>query len=75
MNNFRYKLAQFFAGRTGVDALGRTFTWIALILMLVTMITHSNIAYLLAMACLLYSVWRMFSKNRYAPRTLPYVQN
>ncbi|MBR5635527.1 MAG: hypothetical protein IKW81_01175 [Pseudobutyrivibrio sp.] len=63
MNNFRYKLAQFFAGRTGVDALGRTFTWIALILMLVTMITHSNIAYLLAMACLLYSVWRMFSKN------------
>lgn len=63
MNNFRYKLAQLFAGRTGVDALGKTFTWIALLLMLVTMFTHSNIAYLLAMACLIYSIWRMFSKN------------
>lgn len=63
MNNFRYKLAQLFAGRTGIDALGKTFTWIALLLMLVTMFTHSNIAYLLAMACLIYSIWRMFSKN------------
>ena len=63
MNNFRYKMAQLFAGRTGVDALGRTFTWVAMILMIVTMFTHSNIAYLLAMACLVYSIWRMFSKN------------
>ena len=69
MNNFRYKMAQFFAGRTGVDALGRTVTWTALILMVLTMITGSNIVYLLSMACLGYSIWRMFSKNyqkRYA---------
>ena len=63
MNDFRYKLARFFSGRTGVDALGRTFTWLALILMFLTMITHSNIVYLLAMACLIYSLWRMLSKN------------
>lgn len=63
MNDFRYKMAQFFSGRTGVDALGRTVTWIALILMLLTMITGSNIFYLIAMACLVYSVWRMLSKN------------
>ena len=63
MNNFRYKMAQFFVGRTGVDALGRTVTWAALILMLLTMITHSSIIYLLAMACLGYSFWRMLSKN------------
>lgn len=63
MNNLRYKLARLFVGRTGVDALGRTFTWIALILMILTMITHSNIIYLLAMGCLVYSFWRMFSKN------------
>ncbi|QFJ56166.1 hypothetical protein FXF36_01800 [Pseudobutyrivibrio xylanivorans] len=56
-------MAQFFVGRTGVDALGRTVTWAALILMLLTMITHSNIIYLLAMACLGYSFWRMLSKN------------
>ena len=63
MNDFRYRMARFFSGRTGVDALGRTFTWLALILMLLTMITHSAIVYFLAMACLLYSILRMFSKN------------
>ena len=63
MNNFRYRMARFFAGRTGVDALGRTFTWTALILMILTMFTHSNIVYLLSLGCLGYSVWRMFSKN------------
>ncbi len=63
MNNFRYKMAQFFMGRTGVDALGRTVTWVALILMLLTTFTHSNVIYLLSMACLAYSIWRMFSKN------------
>ena len=65
MNDFRYKLARLFAGRTGVDALGKTVTWVALILMLLTVITHSSITYLLAMGCLVYSVWRMFSKNYY----------
>ena len=63
MNNFRYKMAQSFSGRTGVDALGRTVTWVALILMLLTTFTHSNTIYLLSMACLAYSVWRMLSKN------------
>ncbi|MBR1623942.1 MAG: hypothetical protein IJ675_08565 [Pseudobutyrivibrio sp.] len=63
MNDFRYKMARFFSGRTGVDALGRTVTWLALILMLLTMITHSNVIYLIAMACLVYSIWRMLSKN------------
>lgn len=63
MNDFRYKMAQFFQGRTGVDALGRTVTLTALILMFLTMITGSNILYLIAMACLIYSVWRMLSKN------------
>ena len=63
MNDFRYKMARFFSGRTGVDALGLTVTWLALILMLLTMITHSNIIYLIAMLCLAYSIWRMLSKN------------
>ncbi len=63
MNDFRYRIARFFQGRTGVDAMGRFFTWTALCLMILTMITHSNIIYLLAMGCLIYSVWRMFSKN------------
>ena len=63
MNDFRYKLAQFFQGRTGVDALGRTCSYIALLLMVLTMIFHSSITYLLAMLFLVYSFWRLFSKN------------
>lgn len=63
MNNFRYRLAQFFQGRTGVDALGRFCTWLALFFMIVTMITHLGIPYLIAMILLIYSIWRMFSKN------------
>ena len=63
MNNFRYRMAQFFAGRTGVDSLGRFITFLSLIFMILTMITHSNIVYLIAVACLAYSIWRMFSKN------------
>ena len=63
MNNFRYRMAQFFAGRTGVDSLGRFITFLSLIFMILTMITHSNIVYLIAVACLVYSIWRMFSKN------------
>ncbi len=71
MNNFRYKLAQFFQGRTGVDNLGRACVWIALILMLLTTITHSSIVYVFALIFLFYSIWRMFSKN-YQKR---YVEN
>ncbi len=63
MNDFRYRMAKFFQGRTGVDSLGRFVTWVALILMILTMIFHSSITYLLAMVCLIYSIWRMFSKN------------
>lgn len=63
MNDFRYRMARFFSGRTGVDALGRAFTILALILMLLTMITHSAIVYFIAMACLGYSIFRMLSKN------------
>lgn len=63
MNDFRYRLARFFQGRTGVDALGRTCSWIAVILMLVTMISHSSIVYLIAMVFFIYSLWRMLSRN------------
>lgn len=63
MNNFRYRLAQFFSGRTGVDALGKTSSWAAVILMIITMITGWAIPYFIAIICLIYSIWRMFSKN------------
>ena len=63
MNDFKYKMARFFQGRTGVDALGRTFSWLAILLLIVTVFTHSGLLYLLALACLVYSTWRMLSRN------------
>ncbi|MCR5415904.1 MAG: hypothetical protein K6E79_03835 [Pseudobutyrivibrio sp.] len=63
MNDFKYKMARFFSGRTGVDNLGRTCTWAALVFMILTMITHSSICYLIGMALIFYSFWRMLSKN------------
>ena len=63
MNDFKYKLARFFQGRTGPDTLCKTCTWTALILMIITMFTNSSITYLISMVLLIYSIWRMFSKN------------
>ena len=63
MNDFRYKLARFFQGRTGPDALGRTVLYVAALLMIVTMFTNSTVVYLLSLACMIYSIWRMLSKN------------
>lgn len=63
MNDLRYKLARFFQGRTGVDNLGRLFSIVGLVLLLLTIPTHSSLIYFLALACIVYSTWRMLSKN------------
>ena len=62
-NNFRYKLAQFFQGRTGVDNLGRLFCWLSIICLLLTTITHSTVIYLAGLLFIGYSLWRMLNKN------------
>lgn len=59
----RNKLARFMIGRNGVDALGKCFLWVALGCLLLTYLTRQPFVYLLAMAALGYSYFRMMSKN------------
>lgn len=63
MNNFRFKLAQFFQGRTGVDNLARTTMIIALLLTIVTTFTHNPIVYIISLLFYFYTLWRIMSKN------------
>ena len=60
---FRDKMVRFFVGRNGVDQLGKATMWLSLILMLATMFTHSAVVYLIALAMLGYSYFRMMSRN------------
>ncbi len=61
--NFNQKLMQFFMGRNGVDMMAKFFLYLSIILMIVTMFSHSTIIYLLATACIFYTLFRMTSKN------------
>ncbi len=56
-------MARFFQGRCGIDAIGKCTSWFAIIMLLCTMIFHFNTFYILALVALIYSYWRMMSKN------------
>lgn len=59
----RERMARFFVGRNGVDQLARFFLYVALILVIITLFTNNAILYLLSMGCLIYSYFRMMSRN------------
>lgn len=62
----REKLARFFAGRNGVDQLGRVVTFVTLAVLVVSMFTHgrvSEVLFILALLGIVYMYFRMFSKN------------
>lgn len=63
MNKIKDALARFMQGRYGSDDLGRFTLIVALILMVITMFTKWNLFYLLALALLVYSYFRMLSRN------------
>ena len=58
----REKLARFMVGRNGADALSKFFLYVALVLVIITMFSHNAIIYLLAIASLVYSYFRMMKK-------------
>lgn len=60
---FRNKMMQFMVGRNGVDALGKFTMWTAMIMVVITWITHSAVIYLTGVALLIYSYFRMMSRN------------
>ena len=59
----REKLARFMVGRNGADALSKFFLYVALVLVVITMFSHNAILYLLGIAALIYSYFRMMSRN------------
>ncbi len=61
--NIKQRLMNFMIGRNGVDQLGKFSLGVALVLMVITMFTHQSIIYILSLAALIYSYFRMMSKN------------
>ena len=62
MNNFRSKMYRFMQGRYGVDQFNR-FLFGCSIAFLLLSIFAGNFMYVLALACLIYSYFRMLSRN------------
>ncbi len=62
MNNLRSKMYRFMQGRYGVDQFNRFLFGCSIALLLLS-IFLGNFMYLLALACLIYSYFRMLSKN------------
>ena len=59
----RQKIESFFRNRYGMDKLGMAFVWCSLILMIVNIFVNSFIVYLLQLSCLIYWLFRSFSRN------------
>jgi DNA-directed RNA polymerase subunit RPC12/RpoP len=59
----REKLIRFMQGRYGMDQLSRFTTGTSLFLMVLTLFIPNRIGYTLAVLLLIYSYFRMFSKN------------
>lgn len=64
----REKFFRFMAGRNGVDQLSRLFTYIALALILANLFFRSSVVWVLTLLALIYSYYRIFSKNVYRRR-------
>lgn len=63
------KLARFMSGRYGVDQLSRLYLGIALILLVVSIFSHLGIFYIVGIVLLVYTYYRMFSKETF-PRCM-----
>ncbi len=60
----REKFQRFMAGRYGVDQLARFLNIIVVILLFASMLSRLGIVYVLAVALMAYSYFRIFSRNR-----------
>ena len=63
------RLIRFMYGRYGIDSLGKCTIWGSLIIMLIAGWTHNNLLSLIALAGIIYSYYRMFSKKTYKRAT------
>ncbi len=63
MNQFRYKLAQFFYGRNGMDHLGYATMVLSLLLSFADSLTHVIWFSVLSLVIMLILIYRMLSKD------------
>ena len=66
MNKLKQKFMQFMQGRYGADELSKTISWAALAVYFVGLIADKQIFVSIAMAALIYNIYRMFSKDYWA---------
>ncbi len=65
----RERMQGFMAGRYGTDQLSKLILWTSLACLAVSMFTRLNVFYILGLVLLIYTYYRMFSRNvakRYA---------
>ena len=63
MNSFKDKMARFMYGRYGMDQLSRNLSLICLVLLIVTMFERKNVIYMIALVGIVYTYFRVFSRN------------
>ena len=63
MNRFKNKMARFMYGRYGMDQLSRNLSLICLVLLIVTMFVRNNVIYMIALVGIVYTYFRVFSRN------------
>lgn len=63
MNSFKDKIARFMYGRYGMDQLSRNLSLICLVLLIVTMFVRNNVIYMIALFGIVYTYFRVFSRN------------
>lgn len=63
MNSFKDKMARFMYGRYGMDQLSRNLSLICLVLLIITMFVRNNIIYMIALVGIVYTYFRVFSRN------------
>ena len=69
LQRIREKFMRFMQGRNGVDQLGKTLNTVTLVLLIISMFTRWTILYVIALVLMVYTYFRIFSKNipkRYA---------
>ena len=63
MNSFKDKMARFMYGRYGMDQLSRNLSLICLVLLIITMFVRTNVIYMIALVGIVYTYFRVFSRN------------
>ena len=63
VKSMKEKIQRFMIGRYGADELSKAQSVVVMILLILSLFGRLGILYWLALALMIYSVWRMFSKN------------